>query len=87
VTTHFVHNIFSPSKTPLFGLKFIYLSQNKNNLYVRRIRVALPRVILNSREDPLILLSCRIERLKFCATDPLADFLGQAAPLASSASR
>jgi hypothetical protein len=26
----------------------------------------------------LILLSCRIERLKFCATGPLADFLGLA---------
>ena len=38
--------------TPLFALKFIYLSQNKKNLYVRRIRMASPRVILKSREDP-----------------------------------
>jgi hypothetical protein len=54
VTTHFVHNTFSPSKTPLFGLKFIYLSQNKKNLYVRRIRAASPRSILKPREDPWI---------------------------------
>jgi hypothetical protein len=80
-TTCFVVNAFSPSKTPLFALKFIYLSQKKKNLYVRRLRMALPRSTLNAGKDPWILLSCRTERLKFCATDPLVDFLGQAAPL------